>query len=349
MNYLLLLITLFASELAYFRVADRFNIIDKPNERSSHTRITLLGGGIIFYISILLYFTYVGFHYPMFFLGLTLITIMSFADDNHPQSRKLRLVIHFIAMGLMFYQWGLFGFPWYTSLMALIICTGIMNAFNFMDGINGITGGYSLVITATLCYINTHIISFVEQDLMYALLMSLMVFNFFNFRTKARCFAGDTGAFSVAFILIFLLGQLIIKTGDFSYIVLIAVYGIDTVMTIIHRLILRRNIFEAHRKHAFQLMANELKIPQVIVSLFYAVLQTGVAIGFFIFKSYSYIYLGVIVAVLTIVYVLFMKKYFHLHVYDKVTKPTKKRTDMEIMHRKNTGKKYENVLNNWIF
>ena len=144
MIYILLLIALFGVELAYFRIADHFNIIDKPNQRSSHTLVTLRGGGIIFYIGILLYFLIEGFQYPWFFAGLTMISIISFADDIKPRSSKIRLAVHFISMALMFYQWDLFELPWYYTVISLVFCTGILNAYNFMDGINGITGGYSL-------------------------------------------------------------------------------------------------------------------------------------------------------------------------------------------------------------
>src|ERR1035437_2454154 len=194
MTYIFLLILLFASELAYFRIADRFDIIDKPNQRSSHTSITLRGGGIIFYIGILLYFLIEGFQYPWFFIGLTLISLISFADDIKPQSSKLRLIIHFISMGLMFYQWNLFSMPWYFTIVALVVCTGILNAYNFMDGINGITGGYSLAVIGALWYINSYHINFIDTNFLYYLILSILVFNFFNFRRKAKCFAGDVGA-----------------------------------------------------------------------------------------------------------------------------------------------------------
>jgi len=313
MNYLLLFIALFTAELVYFRIANYFNIIDKPNERSSHLKITLRGGGIVFYMGVLIYFVLEGFHYQWFFFGLTLITIVSFFDDIRPQSSKLRLFMHFAAMGLMFYQWGLYDLPWYYTILALIFCTGIINAYNFMDGINGITGGYSLVVIGSLWYINTYQVPFVDNDFIYTLVMALLVFNFFNFRTKAKCFAGDVGAISIAFIILFLLGLLIVKTSDFSYIILLVVYGVDTVLTIIHRLMLKENIFDAHRKHAYQLLANELKIKHVLVSSLYMLLQATIVIGFFLLESYSYIYLLSVVLVLSIAYVLFMKKYFRLH------------------------------------
>jgi UDP-N-acetylmuramyl pentapeptide phosphotransferase/UDP-N-acetylglucosamine-1-phosphate transferase len=313
MIYILFFILLFAVELIYFRIADHFDIIDKPNERSSHKQITLRGGGIIVYISVLLYSFVSGFQYPWFLVGITLISIVSMADDIRPQSPKLRVLIHFISMALMFYQWGLFSMPWYLSIVAFIVSIGILNAYNFMDGINGITGGYSLIIALALLYINNQEVSFVDNKLIYAFILSLLVFNFFNFRTKAKCFAGDVGAISIAFLLVFLIGRLIIETNDFSYIILFAVYGVDSVLTIIHRLILKENIFQPHRKHAYQILANELKIPHLTVAIFYALIQGLIMLGFFFFKSHSYIYLSSVIAILSMAYVGFKLKYYHLH------------------------------------
>jgi UDP-N-acetylmuramyl pentapeptide phosphotransferase/UDP-N-acetylglucosamine-1-phosphate transferase len=298
MNYIFIFLLLFVAELAYFKVANYFNIIDKPNQRSSHTRITLRGGGVVFYIGALLYFVLQGFQYPWFFCGLTMLSLISFADDVRPQSSKLRLLVHFTAMGLMFYQWGLFELPWYFSVCALVVSTGILNAYNFMDGINGITGGYSLVVAGALLYINIYRVQFIDNELIYYVILSLLVFNYFNFRTKARCFAGDVGSISIAFILLFLLGKLIIATNDISYIVLLGVYGVDTVLTIIRRLLLKENIFEAHRKHAYQLLANEIKLPHVWVSTIYASLQALIIVGFLLLESYSYWYPCVVVALL---------------------------------------------------
>lgn len=242
MYYLLVFILLFAAELLYFKVADKCNIIDKPNERSSHTRITLRGGGIIFYFGALAYFLTNHFEYPWFMLALTLVTFISFVDDVHSTRQVTRLVFHFSAMALMFWQWGLFGLPWWWIVVALVVCTGIINAYNFMDGINGITGGYSLVILVALAYINAQVVPFVEQDLIYTVILSVLVFCFFNFRKKAKCFAGDVGSVSIAFVLLFLIERLVMVTEDLSWIVLLVVYGVDSVLTIVHRLMLHENI-----------------------------------------------------------------------------------------------------------
>ena len=314
MSYIIILVLLFVAELFYFRVADKFNIIDKPNERSSHSRITLRGGGIIFYFGALAYFLSNHWEYPWFMLALTLITFISFVDDIRSTSQGLRLVFHFTAMALMFYQWGLFSLSWWWIIIALIICTGIINAYNFMDGINGITGGYSLVILGALAYINSEITTFVEPALINTVLCSVLVFCFFNFRKKAKCFAGDVGSVSIAFILLFLIGKLIIKTEDFSWIILLSVYGVDSVLTIIHRLMLHENIGLPHRKHMYQLMANELKIPHVGVSLIYMGAQALVILGYFCFVRYGYWYLLGIIVLLSGIYVLFMRRYFHLHI-----------------------------------
>ena len=313
MYYVIILVLLFLTELFYFRVADKFNIIDKPNERSSHSRITLRGGGIIFYFGALAYFLTNQWEYPWFILALTLITFISFVDDIRSISQGLRLMLHFSAMALMFYQWGLFTLPWWWIIVALIVCTGIINAYNFMDGINGITGGYSLVILGALAYINAEIAQFVEPALIYTVLCSVLVFCFFNFRKKAKCFAGDVGSVSIAFILLFLIGKLILKTEDFSWIILLAVYGVDSVLTIVHRLMLHENIGLPHRKHMYQLMANELKIPHVEVSLVYMFTQAVIVIGYIYCRNWGYLYLLCAIWVLSLIYVWFMKKYFRFH------------------------------------
>lgn len=314
MYIILVFIVLYLAEIFYFKIADKYNVIDKPNERSSHNRITLRGGGIVFYIGTLTYFFFSGLQYPWFMIGLTLIAFISLVDDIKTASKYTRLLFHFSALALLFYQWNLFSLPWWTLVVALIFCTAIINAYNFMDGINGITGGYSFVALAVLLYINRYVIKYVDNDLLLAILASILVFSSFNFRKKAICFAGDVGSVSIAFILLFFMGLLIIKTGDFSYIVLLAVYGTDTVLTVIHRLLLRENISLPHRKHLYQIMANELKMSHVKVSLIYMAVQAFISIGYFFCTSYRYEYLLLILVLLSVIYVLFMKKYYYLHI-----------------------------------
>ena len=300
-------------ELLYFRIADRFNIIDKPNQRSSHKRVTLRGGGIIFLLGVWIYYIVYGFEYPWFLLGLTLIAGISFIDDIHSIPNRYRIVVHFAAMLLMFYQWGIFNSAmWWWIVPAWIVCTGIINAYNFMDGIKGITGGYSLAVLLPLALLN-YDMGFVDQNLINVVILSLLVFCIFNFRTKAKCFAGDVGAVGVAFIILFILGCLIVKSGQLWYLVFLAVYGVDSVLTIVHRLILRENIFEAHRKHAYQIMANELKVPHVVVSGIYMFLQLLISVGAIYLPINPWIYFCAVLVFLCLVYILIKMKYYHLH------------------------------------
>lgn len=313
-SFLLITALLIFSILIYFRIADRFDIIDRPNQRSSHKYITIRGGGVIFYIGVLLYTLFFGTSLPFFIIGLTLISIISFIDDVWNLSSRVRIIVHFVAMLLMFYDCGLYSMPWYYLIIALIISTGIINSYNFMDGINGITGGYSLVVIGSFWWINNHIHPFINNNFLYVVAISLLVFNLFNFRKRARCFAGDVGAVSIAFIVVFLLSKLIAETGNLTYLVILMLYGVDSILTIIHRLLLKENIFHAHRKHLYQIMSNELRIPHTIVSLTYMTLQALIMIGYFTMpENYSFAYFLAVSVVLAGVYVWFMQKYFKMH------------------------------------
>lgn len=300
-------------ELLYFKVADRFNIIDKPNLRSSHRRITLRGGGVVFLFAIWIYAALFGFQYIWFIVGATLIATISFADDVSPVPNRVRLLVHFISMLLMFYQLGIMTLnQWYLVIIALIICTYIINAYNFMDGINGITGGYSLSVLAPLAIVNSKVDA-VDQHMIYALVIGVLVFCFFNFRKNAKCFAGDVGAVTIAYATIFIVFSMIIKTQDILWIMFLVVYGVDTVLTIIHRMILKENIFKAHRKHMFQLLANELQFPHVAVSGIYMFIQLLVSLGLIYLPVNKWIYSIITIIVLCAVYILLKKKYYHLH------------------------------------
>lgn len=270
--YIFFAFLLFITEIFYFKLANHFNIIDHPNERSSHTALTLRGGGIIFPIAILLYSAYFGFQYPYFICGLFLISFISFWDDLHTISNKVRLFLHLVSVSLLFVELAIINYPVWIICLSYILIIGTINAYNFMDGINGITGLYSLGSFITLYFLNNSW-HFTSKDLLLIIILALLVFLFFNFRKKAKCFAGDVGSVSISFILLFIMGLLIIKTSQFLYILFLAVYGIDTVLTIVKRLLNRENIFEAHRSHVYQILSNERKQPQLIISSAYTFLQ----------------------------------------------------------------------------
>ena len=336
MVYVIVLVLLVLAELFYFKLADKFNIIDKPNERSSHSSIVLRGGGVIFSLSMMVWAVLMAVQgewqsvadYLPFLVGLLLVAGVSFWDDVQSLPDSVRLVVQFVAMGLMFWSMGILHWNmWWMVLIALIVCVGATNVINFMDGINGITAGYSLAVLVPLALLNgdsslslrmtTN--GFINQSFLVVAILGVLVFCLFNFRPKgkAKCFAGDVGSIGIAFIMLFAIGKLVVLTGDVTYLIFLLVYGVDGCLTICHRILLHENLGEAHRKHAYQLMANELKIGHVKVSLLYMALQLVVSLGFIygcpdsVLAHWMYL-LGALV-VLAVAYVLFKKKYYHLH------------------------------------
>ncbi len=327
-TYGIIAVILVIAELIYFRIADKCNIIDKPNERSSHSTIVLRGGGIIFAISILVWYFWFMIkgegcmlEYLPLIVGMVLAAGVSFVDDIRSLPDSVRLVIQFAAMIMILYPVCMGNdFPLWQNLIilvvALIVSVGGTNIFNFMDGINGITGGYSLAMVVPLYILNKRY-AFMDESLLVVMGLSLLVFCFFNFRTKAKCFAGDVGSIGMALFLVFCLSRLMYVTGDVTWIVLYLIYSVDGVLTICHRIMLHENLGQAHRKHVFQLMANELKIPHVVVSTIYMALQLLVSlIMIFIIPdtpTAHWIYFGVAALVFGLAYIAFKMKYYHLH------------------------------------
>ena len=339
LTYGIIAVILLVAELVYFKIADHFNIIDKPNERSSHSTIVLRGGGIIFAISMIVWAILMAVQgvqgaqivqsYLPFLCGLLLIAGVSFWDDVKSLPDSLRMVVQIVSILLMFWSIGLYtafdSWVWMivAAAVALFFCVGATNIINFMDGINGITAGYSLAMLIPLLAVQefngSMVQEFVEPSYLIVAIIGVLVFSIFNFRPKgkAKCFAGDVGSIGIAFIILFALGRLMLMTKDVTYIVFFLVYGIDGSLTIFHRIMLHENLGQAHRKHAFQLMANELKMSHVTVSLIYMVLQLVISLGFIYLcpntELAHWIYLIAAGLVLAAAYVLFKMKYYHLH------------------------------------
>lgn len=286
LHYSIVFIILIIWLLAYCKIADKYNIIDKPTERGSHNYITIRGGGIIYWLAGVLFAIQ---HLPesaYFLVGLTLICGVSLWDDISSLSSRMRVVIHFLSIGIVFWGLSLYNiFPWWGIVIAFILFVGIMNAFNFMDGINGMTGLYSLATLFALQYVNVEYLTFTNPDFINYAILASIVFLFFNFRKKAKCFAGDVGSIGISFWIVILLLQLMIKTQSFVWILFLSVYGVDVVCTIIHRLYLKQNIFEPHRLHFYQILSNECKIDHRIISAFYALIQ--LFISFIVIISYK--------------------------------------------------------------
>ena len=271
--YILLFFIILALEFVYFNLARRFSILDVPNERSSHQVPVIRGGGVIFLFASLFSFALFRESFPWLLGGIIIVALISFLDDIKPTPALLRITAQAIAMMLLFQEITLFQWQWWLIILGMIFFVGVLNAFNFMDGINGITGIHALINLISFGYIHFLISPLNNITLLYATLLATVIFLWFNFRTKAVCFAGDIGSILLAYIQIFFLMELILATQNIIWILMFLVFGVDTVITIIHRLMKGKNIFKAHRSHLYQFLANELNWSHRSVALLYGMVQ----------------------------------------------------------------------------
>ncbi len=280
-RYAIITLILTGAILIYFRIAIRYSIIDKPNHRSSHNYLTIRGGGLVFPLAVLLYYLFFGKNEPASYTyllsGMLGISLVSFWDDISSLPNILRISAHLICVSLLLYGVHFIpSAPVPLILLAYILIIGTINAYNFMDGINGMTGIYSLVLFGSFFYINEKVVYFADDNYIAAGIMACLVFLFFNFRSRAKCFAGDVGSVGLGYWISGLLLMLILKTGEIKFIFFLAVYGVDTVFTIIHRLFLRQNIFKAHRLHFYQILVNNCKLPHRLIALVYGLIQVAI-------------------------------------------------------------------------
>ncbi len=310
--YITIFLCLLAFEYAYSLLARRLRIVDRPHHQSSHRGIVVRGGGIIFYLAYFLWSISSGFTWYGSLIGLTILAIVSFIDDVHSISPTIRLVCQFVAIVMLFYHTGLIQTHWHVIMILAIACVGALNIYNFMDGINGMTGGYSLIVASALLYVNQNMVHFADVSLLYYVIIAILVFNLFNFRNQALCFAGDVGSLSIGYILVYLILRLALKGQSMAWIAMLAVYLVDGGMTILHRLLLRDNLMKPHKKHAYQIMANELKMPHLVVSGIYMALQAICCAVYIAWPGYPAFF--AIFGVLIVMYLVFMQKYYHLHV-----------------------------------
>lgn len=308
LEYITVFVFLIAFEVAYLQIARRLRIIDRPHLQSSHESDVIRGGGIVFYVAFAMWSVTHGFRWGGCLLGLTILACVSFIDDVRNVDPRVRLVFQFIAILLMFDHSGLLEYSWHVILILAITCVGAVNIYNFMDGINGMTGGYSLVVSLAILYANEHMVNFAPSSLIVYVILSIVVFNIFNFRRKAKCFAGDVGSLSIGFILVFFVLMLALRRHSMSWIALLVVYIVDGGLTILHRIMLRENLMKPHKKHAYQIMANELKMPHLAVSGIYMGLQAVCCALYIAWPGYTVLFIEV--GVLSAMYLVFMKKYY---------------------------------------
>ena len=309
-TYIIIFIILVIVSYVYLKLAIKYKIIDKPNQRSSHTKITVRGGGILFVIAIILFFILNDFQYPYFFIGVIVISSVSFLDDIYTLSSRVRFPFQIIAILLILFEVGVSFSPVY--ILYLILGVGIINMFNFMDGINGITGFYSLVTLSGLYLINMNE-DIVNSELIVCTFISLIIFGFYNFRKKALFFAGDIGSISIGMLIFFIGLYLTYRLNSPLILLLVIVYGADAGNTLLYRkFFTNESIFEPHRHHIYQKLVDVKKMSHIKVSIIYAILQ--LIVNVIVYKSYrfefltQFLILSILVSIFTVSYIFIFKK-----------------------------------------
>lgn len=310
--YLIYTLLLFVLSLIYFRFARKYKIVDLPNHRTMHEGATIRGGGIVVFIGVLIYSFFLNEPSIYFSCGLLLIGVTGFLDDLIDLPSKIRFPIQVFSIVLILAELDMLGDDFLLLFVIVIVAAGILNAYNFMDGINGISGGYGLITVLSLLYVNNYIQYFIPNQFLIFFILALLVFNYFNFRTKAVCFAGDVGSLSIAFIIIYLIIKLINESQQVAYIFFLTAYGIDTIFTIVQRLARKENIFEAHRLHLFQVAVSKTRMPHLFMTLIYvgaqAIINFIVILLIPMAQEVQLVYLGVLLVVFSVIYIAVKRK-----------------------------------------
>jgi UDP-N-acetylmuramyl pentapeptide phosphotransferase/UDP-N-acetylglucosamine-1-phosphate transferase len=260
--------------LLYYRYAKKKQIVDVPNERSSHQHLPVRGMGISL---IALFAAFYSFHTHQYFLtlGLIIASITGYLDDLKNLKRRIRLPLYLASLVLALVDIQLLlKIEWYWLGVSIVVALGVINAYNFMDGINGITGLYSIVFLGTIAYVNAkYQITEDIGSLSIAMIVFFIVFGWFNYKKQASAFLGDSGSVAVGLLVVYLLIKVGIYLKEWKIIIFLSVYGVDAVATIVLRILRKENIFKAHRSHLYQNLVNEKHWSHMQVAALYAICQ----------------------------------------------------------------------------
>ncbi|MCM1320192.1 MAG: hypothetical protein NC217_07400 [Muribaculaceae bacterium] len=312
--FILTFIGLLAIELIYIPLARKNRWSTERNRREDSHPVTVIGGGIIFYISMVIWCLALGIIYNQvylwsnFIVGITMLAACSFADDILQLKVWIRLVVQFVAVTFLGLQCGAFNQEWYIWLMLLLCTVGFVNGYNFMDGINGITAAYSIAVLGLFLYVDMTGTQFVPGSMIAMAIISVIIFAFFNFRKRPVVFAGDVGSITMGYIVATVLIYYILQTHTLTALIMVSVYGVDTFMTVVRRASEGENIFKPHRKHIYQLLNYVWRCSQLRIAVGYALLQLGISIGYLYMRTNEeqIIYCAAVLICLTGLYFILM-------------------------------------------
>ncbi len=311
----------------------RFNIVDIPKSRGMHKMPIPRGGGISIIISVSLYLIFFDnnnlISQSNHIYGLLVgIGLLGFIDDLKDINFKYRLILQFSFSVIIICLFSIINVYSYLDIKILILLNLILviyfvwqiNLFNFMDGINGIAS-----IQAILFFLSMSVIAFIngyDYFVQKYLIFAFILFGFLpqNF-PKARIFLGDGGSYFLgAFIAFSTIESLYIDEKFFCMsIILMASFYLDSTITLLSRIIQKKEFFEAHKEHLYQLMTRLNKSHSVTVLflfIFNVVIATIGYLFIYILDVKIFIFLISYLSLLSILYLLF-KRNLHYKVIQK--------------------------------
>lgn len=287
-NSMIFIFTFVASVIGlilYIKVALRNKIISSPNFRTLHSSDAITGGGAIFsfvFFFAIFYFWITGFVTEKIFfvlgIGGLFATLLGFLDDLFDISAIKKLFFHTIlsAWSLYWLELGIFSNTnWIPNSisngLSLLFLVWVINAYNFIDGIDGLAISGATFISGGLILIMIITNNSSELTIIYfSLLGCALAFTIFNW-PPARIFMGDSGSIFLGYT-IGTLFLLTIKRGDvtlWTWLVIFGYFFADTTITQLMRLLLVKKWYKAHRSHAYQNLAritgSHFKVTSVII------------------------------------------------------------------------------------
>ena len=257
------------------------SLVDHPSSRGNHKQSMPKGGGIILIpaivISISLYFLIentINTKWIVFLLSIFFLFLISLLDDIKSLPVMLRLTVQFLCViiSVFYMQNDIILFInntdtiiklyisdsiFFYFLASLIILTWLwlINLFNFMDGMDGLTALQMIFFALTINIFS--LMSYFDQNFQF---LSLVIFStflaFFRLnKPSAKIFLGDSGSIPSGYIAGFVLIESLLKQEPLLSILIILMYFIlDSTITLIIRFVKNKNIFNAHSDHFYQIM-----------------------------------------------------------------------------------------------
>lgn len=267
---------LLAFAMTYFMraYALKKNIIDNPNERSSHSVPTPRGGGVAVVCSYLLALVVLIYSQQLtLHLGLTLmaagfvIALLGFLDDHGHINSMLRLAVHFlVAIGVVM---SLGGFSEVTAfngmqlgfianIIAVLFLVWLLNLYNFMDGINGIASVEAITTVVSMAILYYVLNTTLNSDILWLLAACVFGFLLWNF-PKAKIFMGDacSGFLGLTLGILALIALKENVALFCAWIICLGVFIVDATFTLVRRVLSGYKMDDAHRSHSYQILSRK--------------------------------------------------------------------------------------------